>query len=272
MAFYGAKVVLSPGHKKPMEHFPEQYGLRYEPVRFKTSDGLTLSGWFVPAEGSHKTVLLCHGWAGNKGRVLNDTYHFHQYGLNLFYFDFRAHGDSQGKMSSILYLESLDFEAALRFLKENKPEHCSRLGVYGVSMGGAVAIRGSALHPEVKAVAIDSTFTTYREVIYRYSTRFYGVPSLLVPLVLWGVRVLLGADQQPYSPLFYVGNISPRPLFYIHSDSDPKMPLEEGRRLFASAGEPKEFWLVRGAKHGECSQAAGDEYHRRVGEFFQKHL
>jgi fermentation-respiration switch protein FrsA (DUF1100 family) len=63
-----------------------------------------------------------------------------------------------------------------------------------------------------------------------------------------------------------------RPLFMMHGQLDNYIRPDMARRLFEYAREPKEFWLIPGAKHNLGLQVAGDEYRRRVREFFDKHL
>ncbi len=58
----------------------------------------------------------------------------------------------------------------------------------------------------------------------------------------------------------------------IHGSADNYIKPEMGQELFAMAGNPKEFWLVDGAKHNQAINDAGDEYKRRVRAFFDEHL
>jgi hypothetical protein len=58
----------------------------------------------------------------------------------------------------------------------------------------------------------------------------------------------------------------------IHGEGDTYIKPDMARALFGLAGEPKEFWLVPGAKHNHGMQVAGDEYRSRVLRFFEQHL
>ena len=115
-----AKKVLHPiSKRKPLDAWPDQFKLPYENVTFRTEDKVQLKGWFIPApEESEKTIILMHGWGMNRADILKNTYFLHDLGFNLFYFDFRALGESGGKTSSIGYLELKDITAAISFLKE----------------------------------------------------------------------------------------------------------------------------------------------------------
>ena len=48
VCWYGSGLILHPPAMSPMWIFPEQFGLRYEKISFKTRDGLQLKGWFTP--------------------------------------------------------------------------------------------------------------------------------------------------------------------------------------------------------------------------------
>jgi len=66
--------------------------------------------------------------------------------------------------------------------------------------------------------------------------------------------------------------LAPRPLLMIHGGADTYIKPEMAQALFALAGQPRELWLVDGAKHNQALQVANGEYRRRILEFFQRHL
>jgi pimeloyl-ACP methyl ester carboxylesterase len=69
-----------------------------------------------------------------------------------------------------------------------------------------------------------------------------------------------------------MAKLAPRPLLMIHGEGDTYIKPDMARALFGRAGEPKEFWLVPGAKHNQGMHVAGDEYRQRVLRFFERHL
>ncbi|MBI5210738.1 MAG: alpha/beta fold hydrolase [Elusimicrobia bacterium] len=275
-SYWGAGVILYPPNKAPVESFPELYGLAYEKVSFKTRDGLTLRGWFIPSgTGSDLTLLMCHGWGDSKGYLLDRTYFLNKAsGFNLLYFDNRSHGESEGRITTIGYLETMDFDAAVDFLRERKPQALKRLGVFGMSMGAAVAILSMPRHPEIKAAVLESPFPDYRNVVRRWAWINMRVPY--VPLVWLTIQMLrwrVGtAEVDAASPIRSVAGIAPRPLFLIAAAEDLLMPPEDVRSLFDRAGEPKQLWVVPGAGHTECHAAAQAEYEERLTSFFRRNL
>lgn len=267
--------VIQPLRKKPVNYGPDQYRLAHETIDFNTADGVRLRGWFIPAPGgeSGRTIIFCHGWGSNRGEMLRDSYFLAAQGFNLFYFDFRASGDSKGTVSSVGYLESRDFDAAYAFLKNNRPLAAENVGVFGTSMGGSVAIYAAAKYPEISCVLAENTFLSYRRVVANWSWRRLKTPYFpLVALVLFFVRRRLKADPEPYSPRFNIGKIK-MPVLFINGDNDDLVPVRDAETLYGMCpSENKRMWIIAGASHAKCAEVGGEVYRRKVAEFFSENL
>lgn len=274
-AYAVSSTVIHPRNlRKPVTVFPDQLHLVHENVTFRTADGIKLSGWFIPApENSGKTIIVLPGRGQNRGEILASTHFLRRFGFNLLYFDFRGAGDSGGTTSSIGYLELRDFDAAFEFLKRNKEEESRNIGVYGLSMGGAVALYETANRPEIKCVAAEAAFESFNSIVARYAWVNKKTPYFpVVQLGLMLIRLRLDVDPEPFSPLYHIAKISPRPIFFIAGSHDAIMPVKEVERLFSNARHPKEMWVVQGAAHGKCAEVGGEEYKQRLSAFFSKNL
>ena len=270
-----AKNVLHPvSNRKPLDAWPDQFGLPYENVCFKTEDKVQLKGWFIAsAEESDKTIILMHGWGMNRADILKNTHFLRDLGFNLFYFDFRALGESGGKTSSIGYLELKDVAAAVRFLKETRPQFCEKIGLYGLSMGGMVAICEAARNTEIACVAAEASYYSFRRVVSRWAWVHHHVPYFpLIPIILHYIRKYLGVNPERYSPKYNIPKIAPRPVFIIHGRYDNLVPAAQAKLRYKNAGKPKEIWLVPGAKHNKCAEVGGFEYKQRLADFFRQNL
>jgi pimeloyl-ACP methyl ester carboxylesterase len=276
LCFWGAGVILHPPAMSPMWVFPEQFGLPYAKVAFPTKDGLTLRGWLIPSpNGDKRTVIMCHGWGDNKGELLKQTYFLNETaGFNLLYFDFRSHGESEGEITTIGGLETIDFDAAVTWLRSAKPELADRVGVFGLSMGAAVTVAAMPDHADLRCAAVESPFSDYRGVIRRWGWNKFRVPHFpLIDITLWMLRLRVGNPKiDVFNPVEAAPHIAPRPLFVIGGAEDDLMPEEDVRRVFDAAREPKQLWIVPGAYHAKCREAAGMEYDTRVSGFFQRNL
>lgn len=270
-----AKNIVHPvSRRKPLDAWPDQYGLPYENVCFMTEDKVQLKGWFIPGpEESGKTVILMHDWGMNRADILKTTCFLRDLGFNLFYFDFRALGESGGKTSSIGYLEMKDIAAAVRFLKDTRPQFCEKIGLYGLSLGGMVAICEAARNPEICCVAAEGAYYSFRRVAARWAWVYNRVPYFpLVPVILHYIRKYVGVNLERYSPKYNISKIAPRPVFIIHGRYDNLIPAAQAKMLYKKAGNPKEIWLVPGAKHNKCADVGGFEYKQRLADFFRQYL
>ena len=244
---------------------PKNLQLDYENVWFKTSDRLTLSGWFIPGKtATKKTLILLHGYPADKGDIL-PALSFLQKDYNLFLFDFRYLGESEGKYSTAGANEVEDLLAAIQFLKTKGIEE---VGVWGFSMGGAVALMSIKKAPEIKAVVSEASYASLAQM----AAELFKIPGLRYPLAyligLWA-RIFLGIDLSNISPVKAVQNTT-IPLLLIHSSTDAVIPFSHAQSLQKALGDnPRaEFWFHTGLAHGELDT----EYQKRVADFFQRHL
>lgn len=275
VSYFQSKHILRPaGYKKPLDFFPDLYNLVYEPVTFTTKDKAVLKGWFIPSvEKSAKTIILLHGWGGNKGNILPHTWFLSGLGFNLLYFDFRRCGESSGKISTVGYLENKDFDAAMDFLKTYKPEESRIIGIYSISMGASVAIYQAPKYPEIKCLAAEAAFDSYEKTVARWAWVKRKIPYYpCVPLTLLFVRMKLKDNPEKSSPIYHIKKVSPKPVFFIHGSHDNLVPAKDAKILFKQADNPKNWWLVAGARHGKCAEIGGSEYKKKLGDFFIKNI
>lgn len=267
--------IIRPPRKSALAYTPDQYKLAYETIDFVSADGVRLRGWFIPAAGgvTGQTIILCHGWGSNRGELLRDTHFLADKGFNLFYFDFRASGESKGLVSSVGYLETRDFDAAYDFLKTHRPQAAGVVGVFGTSMGGSVAIYSAAKYPEIVCLLAENTFLSYNRVVANWSWRRLKTPYFpLVAMTLFFVRRKLKTDPEPYSPRYSVAGLK-MPVLFINGDNDDLVPMADAEELFGMCTSPqKQMWVVAGASHAKCAEVGGEVYRSKVAAFFQEHL
>ncbi|MBC7260885.1 MAG: alpha/beta fold hydrolase [Chloroflexi bacterium] len=251
---------------------PSDYGLPYESVSFPSLDGITIRGWFVPTPNSRGTVIFCHGYAGNKAPDLQYVPRFRDHGYNVLLFDFRAHGESDGNKSSLVYYERQDLLGAIAYLQQRG---INQVGLLGFSMGAAVAMATAPLSAAVRAVIADSGFAELRTILTTYMQN-KGMPrpiaSAMAALIIWAAGWLLGCSLPEGDPLRWVSRLAPRPLFLIHGELDRSVPASDARRLYEAASHPKELWIAPGAEHRAVDQLYPDEYMARVLTFFDQWL
>jgi len=211
---------------------PKEAGIAFEDIYFSTADHVRLNGWLVktavrPKEAA--TVLFCHGNAGNIGDRVEKILNFRNLGLNVFIFDYRGYGKSQGRPTEKGMYS--DVQAAYDYLQTRHDIAKKRIIVYGASMGGVAAIDLASKQP-VAALIADSTFTSGADMAKRI------VP--FVPSFMLAVKLDNATKIQKITV----------PKLFIHSPDDQTVPFKLGQRLFALAPEPKEFLQITG-NHNE---------------------
>lgn len=261
---------------------PKDLGLEYEEVSFVTKDDITLRGWFIPhlsvatndprkgagfipnKELRAKTIILLHGYPADKGNIL-PARSFLQQKYNLLLFDFRYLGQSEGKYSTAGAKEVKDLLAAIDYLKSRGIEE---VGVWGFSMGGAVALMTAAKAPEIKAIVSESSYARLDLLTHQ----LYTLPVLRYPLSfltgLWG-KIFFGINIKDVSPAEVAKKLK-IPVLIIHSENDQVIPFSHALLLKESLknNQKAEFWFQKGLIHGE-GEADQQEV---ILDFFERNL
>ncbi len=240
-----------------VEGTPADLRIPFDDVYFDTGDGYTLNGWFVPAPfgdaatdkgNADITLLWFHGNAGNIGHRLDDLALFHHLlGVNVFIFDYRGYGNSQGKPSERGVYE--DSRAALAYLTAWEGMNPDRIVYYGRSLGAAVAVE-LAQHRRPYGMVLYSPFTSLADMgaaLYTFSP----------------VRLLAGNRLDSLARIRQYD----RPLLVIHGEADEIIPVEQGRALYEAAAGPKTFYRVPGAYHNDRLGDAGPGLWSAFGQF-----
>jgi fermentation-respiration switch protein FrsA (DUF1100 family) len=170
--------------------------------------------------------LLLHGNAGNISHRLHFYDAWLQLGVNVFAFDYRGFGRSEGSPSEAgTYL---DGQAAVQWLRDHKGFEAGRLIVLGKSLGGGVASE-LALREPVGGLILQSTFTS--------------IPDIGGELFPWlPVRRL---HRIKYDTLSKLPRIKV-PVLVAHSRRDDLIGFHHAEQNFLAANQPKLFWEIHG--------------------------
>ncbi len=241
---------------------PETYGLAYESVRFPSADGVSLHGWFFPAEGEAAgTVVHCHGNAGNITGHFEHVRWLPAQGWNVFCFDYRGYGESAGQPTRAGTIA--DAGAAIGYVCGRSDVDAGRVVLLGQSLGGAIGIVVAARTPSVRAVAVEGAFSNYR-----VEAHFVGRQNLLLAPLAGPLSRMLVSDGD--DPIDWVGKIAPRPTLFVCGTNDRIVDHRQTIALHEAAGEPKELVVIEGGGHTDSmSRPEGRE---RFLQFFERSL
>lgn len=248
---------------------PQDYRLGAEDLTITTADGVKLAAWLIqamaprPAADTPALVVL-HGYPANKADLLPIAGALHSR-FTVLLLDFRSFGKSEGRVTTLGFRERADLRAAVDALAQRGH---TRIGVFGYSLGGAVAILGAAEDPRIRAVAAWAPFADLR-VLARDLYAIFGVLKypFVELMVLWG-RLFLGGDITRPSPETAAARLT-IPVQIWASRDDDQIPFPHAERLQkALAGNARaEFQFGRGL-HNERAQ----DFERRLVEFFATSL
>lgn len=220
-----------------VEYTPQDAGLAYEDVFLNTEDGLRLHGWYLPGDGVH-TCLWFHGNGGNNGHRVPELALMHHYlGLNLFIFDYRGYGMSQGTPSEQGTYK--DARAALRYVRERPGGPAQKVLYFGHSLGTAVAVELAVAQPPAGLILV-SPFASVSDMA-----------RLVFPLRPAGWLL-----RDKYNSLPRISKVR-CPLLVIHGEKDETIPISQGRKLFNAANPPKRFQALPDAEHNDTFEKGG---------------
>lgn len=273
--YYAVRALTAPNKPGPNDDYvitPFETGVTYEDVVFPSEGGEhVVSGWWCPRPETSRVIIGCTGYRARKGDLIGIASALWRAGFNVLLFDYHGHGSAHGERVTLAHREMRDFFGALDYTRERLPD--ARIGVIGYSMGASIAIMGAARRPEIQAVVADSPFATHADVFGYRIARTLHVPAAPVATVAnHMLPYVAGYHSEDVAPLREVALIAPRPILLIHGCGDTAIPVEHGRRLYDTAGEPKDLWLVEGAEHCGAYFADRATYCARVTDFFANTL
>ena len=257
----------------PLTVTPAARHLPFETVHFQATDGVPLEGWTISTEPAAPWILLCHGLGSNRSDLVEIAAGLHAAGFNLLLIDFRGHGGSSGRSTSFGWQERHDLEGALAFLGQQSDLPVRPIGVYGISMGAAVALLVAAEDERIGAVAADSTYTNLEASLSRHLRLLYPwlPPIPFRWFMLLTYRFRFGVWPRRISPETAVDELAARPVLFIHGSADIRMPVE-GIRPLAARADSHALWVVEGAGHLEAFATYHDAYLFRLATFFRSSL
>jgi fermentation-respiration switch protein FrsA (DUF1100 family) len=244
--------------------------LQAVPVRFDTSTGGSVAGWFAPGQRGRGAVLLLHGVRGSRHAMTARSLFLHRRGIATLAIDLPGHGESPAPRITFGANESHGVTAALAWLARRCPGE--RVGAIGVSLGAASLVLAQPVPPPA-AVVLESMYPTIEEAVAdRLASHLCAPAAALAPVLLWQMPWRLGATAAQLHPIDALPSLR-SPLLLAAGDLDRHTTLAETERLYAAArAADKSLWIVPGAGHVDLHAFAAAEYERRVGSFMQERL
>lgn len=232
-------------------------------------------------------MIVLHGFVGSKDESHAEIQArmFEEMGYIAFRFDFRCCGESEGERGQVRCFDQVvDAKNALTYLTSREEVDADRIGVMGHSFGAAVATYAGGADPRFACVISScgwgngerkfrgqhptpeawGKFTGLLEKGRKqkretgkslWISRFDAVPipdhlrKNLSPKAMMEIPVETAWSMYNFRADDVVGDISPRPVLFLHTADDTITPTSESLRMFERAGQPAELILITGTSH-----------------------
>ena len=232
-------------------------------------EAMPLSAWVVEPRGSASgIVLLFHGLADSRSAARLDL--LADEGFGVLAINFRAHGTSEGSLTSFGHEEREDVRRAHAFASHRWPGQ--RLAAWGFSMGAAALCLADELRWD--AVVLEAAYTNLGQAFQRRLDQ--RVPRLLHPLAFgprWISARRLGIRPEEVNPLASIVELDAGSLLIVRGAEDERV-LAEDLEAFGRARPDATTLTIPGIGHRDPTQVGPDaaRYRRRILRHFEQAL
>ena len=195
-----------------------------------TSDGNRLTVWTAPARTGMPTILFLHGNGGSLRYRAKRFARYIEAGYGLYALAYRGFHGSTGRPSEIDNVADarLAFDTLVR-----RGVSASDVVIYGESLGASVAVQ-TGIARKARAVVLEAPFESMVDTWRQF------IPHVPVG---WLLR-----DQ--YRTIDAIAGLK-APLLVLHGERDRLVWHSQGRRVYASAPDPKRFESFPSARHND---------------------
>lgn len=271
-------------HRLPLRHqqaiaaaVRTDFGAELQDVTITAADGVFLKGWFVhPHDYNGNAVILLHGITDNREGVAGYAHLMLEHGYAVLLPDARRHGESGGGLATYGVKESDDIHRWVSWIYAHDPPKC--VYGFGESYGAALMLQSLAAENRFCAVAVESPFSTAREMSFErvsrplhlgpWFGRTVGRPAIWSAVVY--ARFRYGINLLQPNPLEAVAHSS-IPALLIHGEADRNIAPLHSQLIAAAAPSHVELWLVPHAGHTMAWSAAHNEFESRLLGWFASH-
>ena len=245
----------------------------YDTVMLKTSKGIYLDAWYAPADSFSKgTVIIFHGISTTKSSLLAEAGEFRYQGYNVMMVDFRAHGNSGGRTTTIGIREAEDVELAFSYIKERGEKN---IFLYGSSMGAVAVMKAVAdakLRPS--GLLLEMPFESMQTHL-QARARLEGFSGFAEKPFGFLVTAWISMERRSNgfrhrTPVY--GTAISCPVLLQWGKQDRIVTGNETTRIFnAIASADKKLVIYDNAGHGSLLQFESAKWQENVGQFLAAH-
>ncbi len=281
--------------KPPLARNPLDFDrLTGYPVYFPAYDGLPLQGMLIranPLVPRRGLVVFAHEFCSDMYSCARYCRPLQTAGYDILAFDFRGHGQSECPADYtprqwVTDRDLDDMRGAAAFAEHwlAQQSYPTDFGIFGISRGACAAILLAVENPRIRAIVSDGAFSTDSVIEYfmrRWAYIFARVrfvyenhPPMFWRFLRWAMIHCAAHEFQCRFPSVQkaIRRITPRPMLFIHGEKDSYLPVEQSRRLYALAPQPKHLWIAPHARHNQAVVLHPEFYSRLTTSFFDQYL
>lgn len=236
----------------------------FEVVHLKSNKKIEC--WSIKTENPKGTIILFHGFSGEKSSLLEQSDIFNALGYSTFLVDFMGSGGSEGNQTTIGFLEAEQVKTAFEYISKSGE---TNIYLHGNSMGAVAimkALNDHTINP--KGVILECPFGTMSQTV---AARFknMGVPTFPMAglLVFWG-GVENGFWAFGHNPKEYAKKIS-CPTLLLYGAKDDKVSRSEINEIFVNLAGEKQLKIYPKAGHENYLKKYKAEWNRDVKVFVE---
>jgi hypothetical protein len=231
----------------------EDFGLSSEIVMLETTDKIKIASYYVKTENPKGTVIFISGIHNpSVTAFFGHAKWFNDLNYDVYLLELRAHGKSEGNLIGLGYHETKDVDVLVKHIKSDSIMSEKPIILYGLSMGGAVAINAAGVNPNINGVISLSAYSSFEDnfadnMILMGMPKFYV--SIQKPFVKFYTNFKYGWTFRNHSPKNQIKNLDSIPVLLIHSKEDDQVPVENLERILKNAPKNIIYELKDGNHH-----------------------
>lgn len=261
-----AKAAIVPP-RKPLVKNPEDYGMEYESIDFKSRDGVNLKAWYIPGK-SDNLIIFTHPMPFNrygfhtKGQgimkvsnieveLLKVVKQLNNAGYGVFTIDIRNHGESEKSNNGVCgigYYEWQDVVGTVDYIKNDNKLKNKKLGMVVNCMGANSALiaigKEPVLFKDIKAIVAIQPIS-FDVFIKHYLKDKMPLFQGMYSKINQEVKKLAGVNLEDMSPKKYIKDIK-IPIMYVQVKEDVWTSNSDIQGFYDNTNSDKELFWIEG--------------------------
>jgi pimeloyl-ACP methyl ester carboxylesterase len=250
---------------------PQSYLLNsYIPLSFTDRMGGEHEGWLLLGLRGAPAIILCHGYDSNRsdllslGTILRDN-HF-----NVYIFNFRG-PKAKASISNLGPRQASDLLTAIDVVTRQPDVNPNRVGVFGTSVGGYAALLAAEANAKVRALVVDSAYTTPQSMFDSQVEHLLGGSSGIFHFITDAEFRIVTRGSSSYSVQADLPKLADVPKLFISGQDNPPLAAMT-EELYNDAPQPKQLLVMEHSGAGLAAESEKREFQDQILTFFLKNL